>query len=62
MKFKSQDKQNKLIEKITVQHLVVGINIAYETQVARAVSSILYGLLLFSMPYRHNRLVKGGRA
>ena len=38
MKFKSQDKQNKLIEKITVQHLVVGIDIAYETQVARAVS------------------------
>jgi transposase len=38
MKFKSQDKQNQLIEKITAQHLVVGIDIAQQTHVARAVN------------------------
>jgi transposase len=38
MKFKSQDKQNQLIEKITSQHLVVGIDIAQLTHVARAVN------------------------
>ncbi len=38
MKFKSQDKQNQLIEKITAQHLVVGIDIAQLTHVARAVN------------------------
>ncbi|NHN35445.1 IS110 family transposase [Paenibacillus sp. S3N08] len=38
MKFKSQDKQNQLIEKITSQHLVVGIDIAQQTHVARAVN------------------------
>ena len=38
MKFKSQDKQNQLIENITAQHLVVGIDIAQETHVARAVN------------------------
>lgn len=38
MKFKAQDKQNQLIENITVHHLVVGVDIAQETHVARAVS------------------------
>ncbi|MGF7036195.1 transposase [Paenibacillus mucilaginosus] len=38
MKFKSQDKQNQLIEKITAQHLVIGIDIAQQTHVARAVN------------------------
>ncbi|MFC3253726.1 IS110 family transposase [Paenibacillus sepulcri] len=38
MKFKSQDKQNQLLEKITAQHLVVGIDIAQQTHVARAVN------------------------
>ena len=38
MKFKSQNKQNQLIENITVNHLVVGVDIAQETHVARAVN------------------------
>ncbi|MEV5027899.1 hypothetical protein MRBLPE1_003515 [Paenibacillus sp. LPE1-1-1.1] len=38
MKFKAQDKQNQLIENITVHHLVVGADIAQEVHVARAVS------------------------
>ncbi len=38
MKFKAQDKQNQLIEKITAQHLVVGIDIAQQIHVARAVN------------------------
>lgn len=38
MKFKAQEKQNQLIEKITPQHLVVGIDIAQLTHVARAVN------------------------
>ncbi|WP_284638294.1 IS110 family transposase [Paenibacillus silviterrae] len=38
MKFKAQDKQNQLIENITSAHLVVGVDIAQETHVARAVS------------------------
>jgi transposase len=38
MKFKSQSKQNQLIEKITAQHLVIGVDIAQETHVARAVN------------------------
>ncbi|CAG7659147.1 hypothetical protein PAECIP111802_07411 [Paenibacillus allorhizosphaerae] len=38
MKFKAQDKQNQLIENITSIHLVVGVDIAQETHVARAVS------------------------
>ncbi|SFJ77609.1 Transposase [Paenibacillus sp. UNC496MF] len=38
MKFKSQDKQNQLIEKITAQHLVIGIDIAQQLHVARAVN------------------------
>jgi transposase len=38
MKFKSQAKQNQLIEKITAQHLVVGIDIAQQMHVARAVN------------------------
>lgn len=38
MKFKAQDKQNQLIENITVHHLVIGVDIAQEVHVARAVS------------------------
>ncbi len=38
MKFKAQDKHNQLIEKITPQHLVFGIDIAQLTHVARAVN------------------------
>jgi transposase len=38
MKFKAQDKQNQLIENITANHLVVGVDIAQETHVARAVN------------------------
>jgi transposase len=37
MKFKSQDKQNQRIENIS-SSLVVGVDIAQETHVARAVS------------------------
>jgi transposase len=38
MKFKAQDKQNQLIENISSLHLVVGVDIAQEAHVARAVS------------------------
>ncbi|MDB5052447.1 MAG: transposase [Bacilli bacterium] len=38
MKFKSQARQNQLIEKITAQHMVVGIDIAQQMHVARAVN------------------------
>jgi transposase len=38
MKFKTQKKQNQLIERITVKHLIVGIDIAQENHVARAVN------------------------
>ncbi len=38
MKFKMQDKQNQLIERISTQHLVVGVDIAQEFHVARAVN------------------------
>ncbi|MGO4699293.1 IS110 family transposase, partial [Paenibacillus sp. 2TAB26] len=38
MKFKSQARQNQLIEKITAQHLVIGIDIAQQMHVARAVN------------------------
>jgi transposase len=38
MKFKAQDKQNQLIENITANHLVVGVDIAQEIHVARAVN------------------------
>ncbi len=38
MKFKSQDKQNQLIENISSVHLVVDVDIAQESHVARAVS------------------------
>ncbi|MCY9663361.1 transposase [Paenibacillus chondroitinus] len=51
MKFKSQDKQNQLIENITVNHIVVGVDIAQETHVARAVNFrgvTLGNLLVFS--------------
>ncbi|MFC4290657.1 IS110 family transposase [Neobacillus cucumis] len=36
MKFKMQNKQNQLIEKISVKHLVVGVDIAQQFHVARA--------------------------
>jgi hypothetical protein len=32
MKFKMQDKQNKLIERISDKHLVVGVDIAQHTR------------------------------
>jgi len=38
MKFKMQDKQNQLIERISDKHLVVGVDIAQQTHVARAVN------------------------
>ncbi|CAH2715903.1 hypothetical protein BACCIP111895_03087 [Neobacillus rhizosphaerae] len=38
MKFKMQHKQNQLIERITNQHLVVGIDIAQQIHVSRAVN------------------------
>lgn len=38
MKFKMQDKQNQLIERITEKHLVVGVDIAQQFHVARAVN------------------------
>lgn len=37
-KFKAQEKTNQLIENITVHHLVVGVDIAQEVHIARAVS------------------------
>ncbi len=38
MKFKMQVKQNQLIERISDKHLVVGVDIAQELHVARAVN------------------------
>jgi transposase len=38
MKFKMQDKQNQLIERISDKHLVVGVDIAQQIHVARAVN------------------------
>ncbi|MGJ3197594.1 IS110 family RNA-guided transposase [Peribacillus frigoritolerans] len=38
MNFKMQNKQNQLIERITPQHLVVGVDIAQHVHVARAVN------------------------
>ncbi|WP_100372342.1 IS110 family transposase [Bacillus sp. FJAT-45037] len=38
MKFKMQDKQNQLIERISDKHLVVGVDIAQQVHVARAVN------------------------
>jgi len=38
MKFKMQNKQNQLIERISVKHLVVGVDIAQHFHVARAVN------------------------
>ena len=38
MKFKMQDKQNQLIERISDKHLVVGVDIAQHVHVARAVN------------------------
>jgi transposase len=38
MKFKMQDRQNQLIERISPQHLIVGIDIAQQIHVARAVN------------------------
>ncbi|WP_045523243.1 IS110 family transposase [Neobacillus niacini] len=38
MNFKMQDKQNQLIERISVKHLVVGVDIAQQLHVARAVN------------------------
>ena len=38
MKYKMQDKQNQLIERISDLHLVVGVDIAQQFHVARAVN------------------------
>ncbi len=38
MKYKMQNKQNQLIERITHEHLVVGVDIAQQFHVARAVN------------------------
>src|SRR3954469_5759131 len=38
MKFKMQDKQNQLIERISDKHLVVGVDISQQLHVARAVN------------------------
>jgi transposase len=38
MKYKMQDKQNQLIERITERHLVIGVDIAQQVHVARAVN------------------------
>ncbi|WP_141505296.1 IS110 family transposase [Paenibacillus luteus] len=38
MNFKAQAKQNQLLERISTQHLVVGIDIAQQSHVARAVN------------------------
>ena len=38
MNFKMQDKQNQLIERISDTHLVVGVDIAQQFHVARAVN------------------------
>jgi transposase len=58
MKFKAQDKQNQLIENITSNHLVVGVDIAQETHVARAVNfrGIAMGSPLeFACKHRYKR-------
>jgi len=44
LKFKAQAKQNQLLERISTQHLVVGIDIAQQAHVARAVN--FRGILL----------------
>jgi transposase len=38
MNFKMQDKQNQLIERISVKHLIIGVDIAQQLHVARAVN------------------------
>ncbi len=44
MKFKAQAKQNQLLERISTQHIVIGIDIAQQSHVARAVN--FRGILL----------------
>jgi hypothetical protein len=46
MKFKAQEKQNQLIENITANHLVVGVDIASEIHVAKLLISVelLWGI------------------
>ena len=38
MKFKMQNKQNQLTERISVKHLVIGVDIAQQLHVARDVN------------------------
>ena len=38
MNFKMQDKQNQLVERISDTHLIVGVDIAQQLHVARAVN------------------------
>jgi hypothetical protein len=41
MKFKSQDKQNQLIENITLNHIVVGVDIAQEIMLPERLTSVV---------------------
>jgi transposase len=52
MKFKAQAKQNQLLERISTQHLVVGIDIAQQSHVARAVN--FRGILPTTLPASTN--------
>ncbi len=47
MKIKTQTKQNQLLERISTQHLVVGIDIVQQTHVARAVN---FRIILLGTP------------
>ncbi|MDR7238135.1 transposase [Neobacillus drentensis] len=53
MKFKMQDKQNQLIERISVKQLVVGVDIAQQLHVARAVN--FHGIVVGdSLTFKNN--------
>jgi hypothetical protein len=49
MKFKMQDKQNQLIERISDNHLVVGVDIAQQTHVASASAFFIPGWNVVSL-------------
>ncbi|MFE6076649.1 hypothetical protein ACFVQB_19455 [Paenibacillus sp. NPDC057886] len=53
MKFKLKARKNKLFERITSQHLVVGINIAQQAHVAMAKSYSPASNLLLSIPLNY---------
>jgi hypothetical protein len=50
LNFKAQAKQNQLLERISTQHLVVGIDIAQQSHVARAVNFRGITLVRFTSP------------